>query len=60
MSEALHCDNPSCEKWVKKSSSSHNFITLQTKNYKFYHVCNWVCLQAFSESFDPIDGPEEE
>jgi hypothetical protein len=58
MSEALHCDNPSCTNWVKKGGT-HEFITIN-KKYKYYHVCTWVCLQAFSESFDPIDGPDDD
>lgn len=58
MSEAIHCDGPSCNNWESKlTGDTSKYITVN-KKYKYAHFCRWICLTEYAAEIDPIDGPE--
>ncbi len=57
MSEALHCDGPSCENWLSKLTGDTTKYIIIQKKYKYMHFCRWACLVEMAQEIDPIDGP---
>lgn len=61
MSQGIHCDNPSCDTWVRLDNIlDSGFYTIfdgvyPTQAYVSYHFCSWDCIMTYAALRPPLE-----
>lgn len=61
MSQGIHCDNPSCDSWIRLDNiADAGFYTVfdgvyPSQAYEAYHFCSWDCIMHYAALRPPLE-----